>query len=315
MSSVSPTTAARVLSARARRVVGEAMEDASIHLLEAALVDAHLRERLAGEGGVDVARALKLLPLASELQEAAGDARCAAAPLCEQARALGIQADAEDARRAVEDALEIRRGVRRQALDEPEAAAERAGEQTLASGRADEGERLDEDREHAGVGARVEGHLDPEVLHRGVEVLLDADRDQVDLVDEEDVAALEAGQQPEEVLRLVQGRAAGGVELAPELLGHDAGQAGLPRPGGPQKSRWSGARPALRRAEMSREVLDDAVLAHELVEARRAQADLGDPLRASSGAASAPSRARGSNTWSAPRRSAPLRMRRSSGRG
>ena len=123
--------------------------------------------------------------------------------------------------------LEVRRRVGGEALYEAEAAAEGAGEQALARGRADERERLDEDREHAGVGARVEGHLDAEVLHRRVEVLLDPDRDPVDLVDEEDVAALQAREEAEQILRLVEGRAARGVELAPELLGHDAGQAGL----------------------------------------------------------------------------------------
>ena len=265
---------------RARRVVGEAVEDASIHLLEAALVDAHLRERFAGEGRVDVARALHLRPVAGALEEATRDARGAAAPLREKSRALGIEPDAENTRRAVEDALEVGRRVGGEALYEAEAAAEGAGEQALARGRADERERLDEDREHSGVGARVEGHLDAEVLHRRVEVLLDPDRDPVDLVDEENVAASRLVRRP---------RRSFGLSRAGPLVEWSSPRAPRPRCGpgsssrGPVARRRAGGRglaSALRRAEMSPEVLDDAVLAHELVEARRAQADLRDPLRA-----------------------------------
>ena len=54
----------------------------------------------------------------------------------------------------------------------------------------------------------VAGHdVDAEVLHRGVEVLLDDRREAVDLVDEEDVAALELREQRGELALVLDRRA------------------------------------------------------------------------------------------------------------
>ena len=71
-----------------------------------------------------------------------------------------------------------------------------------------------------------------EVLHRRVEDLLDGARQPVDLVDEEDVAVVEVGEDRGEVAGPLERRAAD-VMCKPDahLGGDDAGERGLAQPG------------------------------------------------------------------------------------
>ncbi len=55
----------------------------------------------------------------------------------------------------------------------------------------------------------------------------------MDLVDEEDIALLQIGQQSGQVARLLDGRAAGDPDLDPHLIGDDPGQGGLAQTRGP----------------------------------------------------------------------------------
>ena len=60
--------------------------------------------------------------------------------------------------------------------------------------------------------AGAEDHVEAVVLHRRVEVLLHGGGEPVDLVDEEDVARRELGEQAGQVALLLEGRAARHVE-------------------------------------------------------------------------------------------------------
>ena len=104
--------------------------------------------------------------------------------------------DLEEARRSARDVHEVGRVVGLEPLEEAEARAERRREQAFARRRADQRERLDLQAHGPRARTLVDHDVDHEVLHRGVEVLLDRGRQAVDLVDEEDVAALELVSSP-----------------------------------------------------------------------------------------------------------------------
>jgi hypothetical protein len=92
----------------------------------------------------------------------------------------------------------------------------------------------------------------------------------VDLVDEEDVARRERGEQPGEVALLHERRTARHVERDRQVAGEDVGERGLPEPrrSGEEDVVERVAAP-LRRLRVHLEVADDLLLADVLVERRR----------------------------------------------
>jgi hypothetical protein len=101
----------------------------------------------------------------------------------------------------------------------------------------------------------------------------------MDLVDEHDVSALEAGEQPHEIPRLVEGRSRGGMELRAQLLRQDPREARLSKARGPaEEDVVRGLIATLRRTQVDPKVGDDARLAHELPEVARAESKFGHPL-------------------------------------
>jgi len=96
----------------------------------------------------------------------------------------------------------------------------------------------------------------------------------VDLVDEEDVARLERGEDRRNVL-LFDGRPGDGADPDAELLVDDVGEARLTEAGRPCEQDVVERLPArLRRGQGDLELLLHALLADELVEPARAQADV-----------------------------------------
>jgi hypothetical protein len=66
-----------------------------------------------------------------------------------------------------------------------------------------------------------------EVLHRGVEHLLDGGMESVDLIDEQNVPLLEVRQQRDEIAGSFDERSRGGRDVHRELVGDDVGQGRL----------------------------------------------------------------------------------------
>jgi hypothetical protein len=91
--------------------------------------------------------------------------------------------------RADEDPLEIGRRVVLEPRGPAEAVAQRRGEQARARGRADEREARQVEPHRARADPLADQQIELEVLHRGIEDLLDRGREAVDLVDEQHVAA------------------------------------------------------------------------------------------------------------------------------
>ena len=83
------------------------------------------------------------------------------------------------------------------------------------------------------LGPLADHDVQREILESRVQDFFDLTRQAVDLVDKEDVALLQVRQQGGQVAGLLDGGAGRDANLYAHLLRHDAGQRGLPRPGGP----------------------------------------------------------------------------------
>jgi hypothetical protein len=182
-------------------------------------------------------------------------------------RAGRLDREPELARRAHRDLLQLPRLVVAEALLDREPVAERRGEEAGPGGGADEREPLELHLHRLRADARAEDDVEPEVLHRRVERLLDGRREPVDLVDEEDVARRERGEEPREVALLHEGRAARHVQRHRELAREDMGERRLAEAGraGEEDVIERLAAP-LRRLRVHAEVLDDLLLPDVLLE-------------------------------------------------
>ena len=114
---------------------------------------------------------------------------------------------------------------------EAEAVAQRRRQQAGPGGRADQGEGRQRQGDRAGPGALAEHDRQLAVLHRRVERLLDRPPEPVDLIDEEDAARLQRGEEGGDVGLALQRRAGGLHQRHAHLLGDDVGQRGLAEAG------------------------------------------------------------------------------------
>jgi hypothetical protein len=112
-----------------------------------------------------------------------------------------------------------------------ETAAERGGEQACACGGSDERELRQVESHAARVGTLIDHDVDPEVFHRGVEILFHRFRDTVDFVDEQDVALLEVREQACEVAGFFHHGAGGDADVAFHFLTEDEREAGFAQTG------------------------------------------------------------------------------------
>ena len=114
--------------------------------------------------------------------------------------------------------------------------------------------------------------IDGEVLHGGIEQLLDDARQPVDLVDEKDVLLRQVAQEADEIAAALDRRAGRRHEVRPHLVGDDAGQRGLAEAGRTIEEHMIDALPALLgRLHRHAEAADGLMLADVLVEAARTQ--------------------------------------------
>ena len=133
--------------------------------------------------------------VAHAAQQAAGDARGAAAAAGDFVRAVVGDRGIEQLGGAADDLLELGDGVEIEPDRDAEAVAQRGGEQAGAGRRADERELGEVDADAARRRAFADHQVERAVLHRRVEDFLDRGGEAVDLVDEQHVAVLEVGEQ------------------------------------------------------------------------------------------------------------------------
>ena len=145
--------------------------------------------------------------------------------------AIRRHADAEHARAAVDDLLQLRLGIKIEPHRNAETVAQRIGEQARARGGADQREFRQIDLHRTRRGTFADDQVELEILHRGIEDFLHLRIEPVDLVDEQHVALFQIGQQRGEVARFRNHRAGGGAEIHAEFARDDLRQRGLAEAG------------------------------------------------------------------------------------
>ena len=187
--------------------------------------------------------------------------------------------DVEDPRRAVDDRGQLVVLVEVEPVGRPEAVTERRADPPRPRRRADDRERLQAEPEAPRRRPLADHHVERVVLHRRVEDLLDRPVEAVDLVDEQDVALVERGQDRGEVAGPLDRRAARVADVDLELAGDDRRERRLAEAGrAVEEDVVGGLSPALRRREQHRQVGLDLALADVLVERSRPEGALDDAV-------------------------------------
>ena len=184
----------------------------------------------------------------------------------------GVDADAELVGRAAHDLGELGGAVVVEAQDDAEAREERRRQEAGARGGGDEREARQLDRQHLGVGPVTDGDLEPIVLHRRVQVLLDDGLQAVDLVDEEDAALRQRREVRRERALVLDGGSADGAQGDVERVGDEVRQRRLADAGRAREEHVVERLAAtLSGGHEDLQVVDDLGLPDVLVEAARAQ--------------------------------------------
>src|SRR5207247_10213779 len=171
------------------------------------------------------------------------------------------------------DGKQLIRAIEVERIDGPKAVAQRGREHALPGGCADDGETRQLQPEGLRAGPLAADEVELEVLHGRVQGFFDRPGQAVDLIDEEDVAVLQVGQDGGERALVLDRRAGRGADVDPHLVRHDVGERRLPQPG---RSRDQDVLDRLvtaaRRRDQDLHVRLDAVLTDELREATRSYA-------------------------------------------
>ena len=175
----------------------------------------------AGDGG----------EIAHAAQQPSGDARRAARAPRDLVGAVGGHADAEHARAAIDDQLELGLGIEIEPHRNAEAVAQRIGQKPGAGGGADQRELGEIDLHRTRRRPRADDEIELEILHRRIEDFLDRRIEPVNFVDEQHVALFEVGEERREVAGLGDHRARRGAEIDAKLARHDLRQRRLAEPG------------------------------------------------------------------------------------
>ena len=252
-----------------------AAQELAVEALEPDRVDLEQRQRLLGDRGRDDSLVTHLGDVAHAAQDAVRDPRRAArAARDELCRVVG-DLDAEDAGRAAHDRRELDRAVVVEPEREAEAVAQRRRQQPGARRRADQGERRQVERQRARSRALPDDDVEPEVLERRIEDLLRRAVEAVDLVDEEDVARLERGQDRGDVALPLERRPGDLPDADTELVAHDLRERRLAEPGRPgEQDVVERLAARLRRVERDLQLLLDPLLPDEVGERARPQRPL-----------------------------------------
>src|SRR5829696_7165891 len=214
-----------------RELRGHQLEELAIMAVESGPVHLEHLERIRGELRVDLAPVLDLRKVADTAQQPVGHPRGPPGATRDLLRAVRIDLDVEDSRRAQDDLAKIRGLVVLEPVGDAEAVAQRCRQQTGARGRADQGKRRKVEGDRAGPRPLTEDDRQTPVLHRRVERLLHCAPQSMDLVDEEDAARLERGQKGGDVGLALQGRAGRLNHRHAQLRGDDVREGGLAETG------------------------------------------------------------------------------------
>ncbi len=219
----------------ALELVRDRVEQIAVDALEADVVHFEQLEGL----GRDVQRDLTAVTNLGDVSDAPEDPIChsrrAARPARDLYGSLVREVDAEDSGRAPHDRRELVLLVVAETERHAEAVAQRRREETGPGRRADEREVRQIERERPSAGALSDHDVEPEVLERRIQDLLDGPVHPMDLVDEEDVAWLEAGEDRRHVALPLERGARDRSQADAELLADDGREGRLPESGRPDE--------------------------------------------------------------------------------
>jgi len=209
----------------------EAAEEGAVEGVESEFIDFLDAERgLRGFDG-DFSRAMDLGVVADAAEQAVGDARGASAAAADEFQSGVIEGEIQESGGAGEALLDIGEGPEFQVMLDSESGAERGADESCAGGGAEEGEGLEGNVDGFGVHAAIDGKIDLEVFHGGVDEFLDDGGQAVDFVDEEDVAFLEVGEDSHEVAGPDESRAAAGLDADAHFVRDAVGEGGVAQSG------------------------------------------------------------------------------------
>ena len=218
--------------------------------------------------------------VADALEQPVDDARRAPAAPGDRPDRRGLDGDVEDRRRPFDDRREVVLVVEVEPVGRPEAVAQRRADPPRPRRGADDRERLEAQSQRSGRRALADHHVERVVLHRRVEDLLDRPVEPVDLVDEQDVAFLERGQDRGEVAGALDRGSGGVLDADAELAGDDRGERRLAEARRAVEQDVVGRlSPAPRRLEQHRQVGLDLALADVFVERSRSKGAFDDAIR------------------------------------
>ena len=212
--------------------------------------------------------------IAHALEQPPGDARGAARAARDLVGAVLRHRNAEDARAAVHDQLQLLARIEIEPHRNAEAVTQWRGEQARPRRCTNQGEARQIDLHRPRRRPLANDQIELKVLHGGIENFLDRWIEPVDLIDEQNVAVFEIGQQRGEVAGLGDDRAGGRAKVHSELARNDLRQRGLAKAGRADEQH------VVERFLARARRLDE----HREVGARLRLADeLGEPLRAQRG--------------------------------
>ena len=193
------------------RAPGEAsaqhVENRPVDFVETQLVDAERLEPGHRCRRVDTPVGSHLHVVPHPPQQPVGDARGPAGTFGDAGRPLGVDGHAQDAGRPGDDGLELVDLIVIETPDEAEPVAQGSGDQPGPGGGPHQSEpgKVEPDAPRRGPLADEDVQL--EVLHGRIEDLLHRPVEPVDLVDEQDVALLQIGEQGGKITRPYENRA------------------------------------------------------------------------------------------------------------
>src|SRR5438270_265790 len=204
------------------------VENGAVDLVEAVLVDteeseARMRRRFRHD-----AVAPHLCIVADTPEQAVGDTGRATRSSGDLGGALFLETHTEDARSAQDNGLQVGRRVEVEPSDEPEPVSQRTGDQAGTCRGPDQREPGDIEPDRSGRRSLADHDVELEVLHRRIQHLFHGPAEAVDLVDEENVALVEVGEESSEVACPFESRPRRDPETNFHLVGDDAGQRRLP---------------------------------------------------------------------------------------
>src|SRR5581483_6302396 len=259
----------------AAELLDDRAEELAVEALEPRLVDLEQLERLLRDLARDGTGVPHLRHVAHAAQDPVRDSGRSTGAARDLLRGRVLDLDAEDASAPPDDRSELSVRVQIEPERQPEAVAQRRREEAGARRRTDERERRQVERQRPRRRPLADDDVEPEVLERRVEDLLDRPVQPVDLVDEEDVARLERGEDRRHVALSLERGASDLPDADAELAPDDLRERRLPEPGRTgEKHVVERFAARLRRVERDSELLLDAPLADEVAERRRSKGAL-----------------------------------------